>query len=374
MLQEIKTTLTRNLTNARGWRTNRKIVVFESDDWGSIRMPSKEVFEKLRGEGIRVHNCPYMRNDGLASSEDLDMLFQTLKGTKDNRGNHPVFTFNTVVANPLFEKIKENNFQTYYYEPFTDTLKKKNNTLNSFELWKQGMDERLIAPEFHGREHLNVKNWLKILNKKQHPEFLKLFKYNCWGIGPTILKDTPFNIQASFDAKNKQDIEYQKRIIKEGLTLFKNIFDFHAISFTPNNYVFSNRLNKTLEENGIKYIQGNYYQLDPNVLNGKKDKKIRYTGMKSGEYLINQVRNCFFEPFENSSSLDSCLKQISNAFFWKKPAIIATHRANYIGSINERNRNDNIRLLNQLLNTIVKKWPDVIFLSSRELGNIISKE
>jgi hypothetical protein len=39
MINSLKSTLSRNLTNARGWRTNRKIIVFESDDWGSIRMP-----------------------------------------------------------------------------------------------------------------------------------------------------------------------------------------------------------------------------------------------------------------------------------------------------------------------------------------------
>jgi hypothetical protein len=39
MINSLKSTLSRNLTNARGWRTNRKIVVIESDDWGSIRMP-----------------------------------------------------------------------------------------------------------------------------------------------------------------------------------------------------------------------------------------------------------------------------------------------------------------------------------------------
>jgi hypothetical protein len=44
MFKELKTSMTRNLTNAIGWRTNRKIVVIESDDWGSIRMRDKKTF------------------------------------------------------------------------------------------------------------------------------------------------------------------------------------------------------------------------------------------------------------------------------------------------------------------------------------------
>jgi len=43
MLKEIKKIAMRNVANIPGWRTDRKIVVIESDDWGAIRMPSKEV-------------------------------------------------------------------------------------------------------------------------------------------------------------------------------------------------------------------------------------------------------------------------------------------------------------------------------------------
>lgn len=38
-------TVIKNFSNLPGWRTNRKIVVIESDDWGSIRMPSLTILE-----------------------------------------------------------------------------------------------------------------------------------------------------------------------------------------------------------------------------------------------------------------------------------------------------------------------------------------
>ena len=43
MINKIK----QNILNIPGWRTNRKIIVLESDDWGSIRMSSKQVFDKF---------------------------------------------------------------------------------------------------------------------------------------------------------------------------------------------------------------------------------------------------------------------------------------------------------------------------------------
>ena len=60
---------------------------------------------------------------------------------------------------------------------------------------------------------------------------------------------------------------------------------------------------------------------------------------------IDLVRNCVFEPSLSTSDFDdvgSCLKQISNSFLFRKPAIITTHRINFIGVIDEDNRDRNI--------------------------------
>ena len=37
--------------NQMGFHTNRKILVIDSDDWGSIRMPSRNVYETLLVDG-----------------------------------------------------------------------------------------------------------------------------------------------------------------------------------------------------------------------------------------------------------------------------------------------------------------------------------
>ena len=42
----LKQTITHNLLNIPGWHTKRKIVVIKSDDWGSVHMPSREVYEE----------------------------------------------------------------------------------------------------------------------------------------------------------------------------------------------------------------------------------------------------------------------------------------------------------------------------------------
>ena len=114
----------KELYNMIGWRTKRHLVVIESDDWGTIRMPSREVYEEFMRRGIRVDRDPYCRYDNLATKHDLENLFEVLQSVKDKNGHPAVITANTLSANPVFDKIKESEYSQYYFEPFTETLKR----------------------------------------------------------------------------------------------------------------------------------------------------------------------------------------------------------------------------------------------------------
>ncbi|MBK8547871.1 MAG: hypothetical protein IPL63_10990 [Saprospiraceae bacterium] len=101
-------------------------------------------------------------------------------------------------------------------------------------------------------------------------------------------------------------------------------------------------------------------------------KSIRYLGQTNsfGQRYI--LRNCLFEPNEPGLDwLGIALKDIETAFAYKKPAILGPHRKNFIGSINESNRKNSLSVLKSLLKTIVKKWPDVEFMTTRELALLI---
>src|SRR5665648_426797 len=165
-MQALKKKIIRNLSNLPGWSTNRKIIIIESDDWGAIRMSSDEAYKQLNIKEVKACSDDeerYLSNDALASENDLSGLFEILSAINDKYANPAVFTAVSVVANPLFDKIKVNGFRKYFYEPFTETLKRYPEHSGSFELWKEGKEKRLFVPQFHGREHLNVFNWLKAL-------------------------------------------------------------------------------------------------------------------------------------------------------------------------------------------------------------------
>ena len=44
----------KNISNIFGWSTKRKLIVIESDDWGSIRTRSKRDYDKMLRLGLNV--------------------------------------------------------------------------------------------------------------------------------------------------------------------------------------------------------------------------------------------------------------------------------------------------------------------------------
>jgi len=376
MLQKLKQIASRNLVNIPGWRTDRKIVVFESDDWGSIRMPSKKVFDTFLDKGIPVDKSPYCKYDSLASESDLQALFEVLNKFEDSSGNPPVITANTVVANPDFEKIRASGFQKYYYELITDTFKKYPEHLDVFNLWVEGKDAGLFYPQSHGREHLNVPLWMNLL-QSEHPDFLLAFDHSFWGLSRDIYSDMKQSIQAALDTEERSDLPFQIELIKEACMLFEKLFGYKSESFIANNYIWDSSLNKSLMEEGVAYLQGMKYQKTPLFTHGKRKLIRHHLGELNefGQYYL--IRNCTFEPSLMSPNFDNvgkCLKQISTAFSWNKPAIISTHRINYVGFLDKSNRKRSLELMSELLTQIVKNWPDVEFITSNKLGKMIDTQ
>ena len=55
----------------------------------------------------------------------------------------------------------------------------------------------------------------------------------------------------------------------------------------------------------------------------------------------------------------------------KAPAIISTHRVNYVGSIESSHRNYSLAQLKLLLSEIVKRWPDVEFMNGDQMVELL---
>ena len=361
--------------NRKGFHTDRKLVVFESDDWGSIRMPSKSVFEKLQALGDAPEKDGFLSNDCLENESDLQALYEVLSSVSDSKGKAPIFTLNFAMANPNFDKIDYEN-DIYEYEPFYDTYTKYYGNNNILNLIKDGYSQKLILPQLHCREHLNVGRWWRDLKEKKADAMLA-FEYKTMGVGASFHPLNQFGYMDAFNTDCSSNIELEN-IIKDANKIFIDVFGYQSSTFVASCFVWNDHLEESLKKQGIYYIQSAPWQNKPIGIGTYKLKRIlHYTGQKNENGQLYSVRNCNFEPAYHQNPQEcvhQCLNEIAKAFKAKKPAIINSHRFNFIGSVNFRNRENNLNGLRTLLNEIIAKYPDVEFVSSAELFSIMQQE
>jgi hypothetical protein len=363
-------TAKKHILNLPGKKLGKKYIVFESDDWGSERIPSKEGMKYLTSCGIDIYSNPFNHLDSLETGDDLSALFEILTRFKDKQGNHPVITANSITANPDFKKIKASGFTEYHYESTLQTYSNKQGCLNSYALIKDGIAAGIYHPQFHGREHLNVRQWLTAL-QSGNETLLKAFSAGIYGIDLEIELTKRNNFMAAFDTNSEQETAEHRNIINEGASLFKDTFGYTSNSFIAPCYIWQPIIEMALKENGIKYIQGLPVQYVP-VYGSKYQKICHYQGERNKIQQVYFIRNCFFEPALNPGFnwIEDCMRRIKIIFFWGKPAIIGTHRINFMGSLNEENRKNNLKTFSNLVKSILEIWPEVEFTTTDKLGEL----
>ncbi len=360
-----------NLLSIKGTRTSRKIVVIESDDWGSIRIPNKDILKALQTNKLVTNNNLFNQLDSLEKANDLEALYELFNKHRDKNGNSPILTANFLTSNPDFDRIKQSNFQNYFSESIKDSYLRYNENEDTFALIKWGIDNKFMMPQYHGREHLNINLWMKML-QLQDSVSRKSFDYGVFCLDEPSKINKRDNLMAAFDFMDESEKASKVEIFEQGFREFENIFGHKSKSFIAPCYVSHESLEKKGSELGINLIQGIYNQYIPQMNNNPYKLKFNYNGQTNdfGQKYI--VRNCFLEVFESlKNPLDDCLERIEISFRWGKPAVIGMHRVNFVGNLDEDNRNRTLGILDDLFDKVLKKWPDVEFMSTDQLENII---
>lgn len=369
----MKQTIKKHIINCRGQRLKQKFLVFESDDWGAIRIPNIKVRESLWEKGLTKKTDPFSRFDALESTEDYLALFDVLSKFKDQKGSNPIITANFILNNPDFKGIKDLNFTEYKSETFLKTYQEYEGNEKAWETLQLGISQNLMKPQFHGTEHLNVIRWMELLQQKDE-RFKAAFDLKCYAIDDPSSHNKRSNLMAAYDYNSIEELNYIKKSIIDGLQQFKDIFGFASQTTIAPCYVWNEKIEQMFYDENINGFQGSFLQNIPNS-NKSFQKKYRYTGQKNNRNQTYLVRNGLFEPSINDKVnwVDKCLESIEIAFKWGKPAIIGTHRINFAGRLDVEQRNRNIRDLELLLKKILLKWPDVQFADSASLYKVIIK-
>jgi hypothetical protein len=374
-MRSLKDIIRKNISNIPGWRTRRKILVIESDDWGSVRIKDKQAYEALKQQGMEVDRKRYDQVDTLESNDDLELLFYLLKSFKDKNGHAAKFTPMCLVGNPDFDKIKASNYQKYHFEPLDETISEFQQSDQILSLWREGFKYNIFVPELHGREHVNVRRYLDILQNNEAKEGLR-FALNYHSLGPSSYngKTYPNYLGALFPITKEEIQELKEHLLQAG-ELFEQFTGYNPRVFMAPNAEEPKELEETLKQIGVQYLTRAKRRIYP-MGDGVFGKEWNFVGKvnECGQLILN--RNAFFEPCQKDEgkTLDSCLKEIDLAFRWGKPAVVSSHRVNYVGSISEDNRKEGLSALRALLKTVLNKWPDVEFMTSFELGETIRKD
>lgn len=373
--RNIIATYARWLYHTKAWRTNNKIVVIESDDWGSIRTSNKEAYDALLGLGFDMSKSPYTL-DALESNDDMLALYETLNSVKDTHGNPACFTANMILANPDFEAIEKNNFTKYEYETVDKTLGSYKNRDQVRNLWKEGSGSNMFFPQLHAREHVRYWDWMNDL-KANNAEALETFKLKMCGVPRLVSKTGKSYFHPQYiddEILNNQKVNLDA-LISEGAKLFKTEFGFKSKTTIAPNCGWTKSAESVWFDNDIKYIQGGFLQ--EQHFENSTTFVPHYLGEESKtKGMVYLVRNCTFEPSKSADKnyWKSTFKEIENAFKKKTPAIISSHRVNFIGAIDEKNRENGLIQLNKLLSKITQQYPDVKFLNSSQLGELLVSE
>jgi hypothetical protein len=251
-LVDLKRKLIGVYINSLGWKTNRKIVVFESDDWGSIRMPNRETYQELLKKKHPVDSLPYLKFDSLETKDDFNALFDLLVKFKDSNGNHPIITANTILSNPNFEKIKESGYNIYVNELLIDSYEKYSGE-NLLSYYFQGIQEKIFYPQLHGREHLNVNRWMNSL-KNDLGLSRELFDFGLYDLSVSQTNISENSFVDALTPANKNELVYIGDSIKEAAIQFKDIFGFQSKSFIAPCYIWRPETEKYMKEAGIDIV------------------------------------------------------------------------------------------------------------------------
>jgi hypothetical protein len=370
----IKQEVSNHLKNIPGWRTKRKLVILSVDDYGNVRLNSKKALDQLQKVNIPF-NSHFDRLDTLETREDLENLYDVLSSVKDQHGKPAIFTPYSLSCNIDFDAMKSNGYSEYIYEDLPKTFEKltqkdSNAYEGTWKLWQEGIDKGLMKPQFHGREHFNLHIFNDLLKKKDIELHLVLEQHSHVTVPAHSTYKNGWTAAYSFD--DILETESFLKNVTEGLITFKEVFGYQSTTFTPPAQQFPLHLEGELSDLGIKYIDR------PRSLNrhlGSGKYQLEKHKLGDGDVLKELVRNVVFEPTTSRISdwVNFTFKQVEAAFRMKKPANISSHRVNYCGHIDPKNRELGLTALKQLLDKIVKRWPDVEFISADQLGDIISE-
>lgn len=354
-----------------GFQTDRRIVVFESDDWGAIRVPDNDALLAFKERFPLIELDHYQSYDGLETVSDVHDLSSLLLSYSETFDlTSPVFTLNFATANPNFQKCvsRDRGCAHFEFEAADVTYRTYDGNNEVLNFVRAGRDKTALHPQLHGREHLNATSWLNHAFEDPAVDFAR--ELCMVGVDSAFYKgiDALNNSNTLVDAG-----EY----IGDGVALFERFFGFRPKSFIPPCYVADKERERIAAGFGINTIQSSLMRNIPKGADAYS-RRINIFGRSGFSGLCRLTRNVQFEPSRSmfqSRNIDECVNsaivEIEAAFSRRQPAVICTHRVNYTSRVDDAHREYSLEALSALLQRLASRYPDCEFMTSDQLGEVI---
>ena len=351
-------------------------IVFESDDWGLCgEGRDQQVQSDLVSKGyvdIDSNFLAPMYKNTLESESDLDNLSNSLAKFKDRLGRSPIFTANMVVSNPDFERIKQNRFSQYFAIPISKGFPTGwHDWATTVRGWKKAINRKVWLPEYHGFSHFNYRNWIRGLGKGDQ-RLMDFFNRSMvtYSVRFRVLSEYGVHIGNRWDF---QSFGEQYSDICAGFDIFNSLFGRFPRTTIPPNNVWNPDTYRAFLKSKVRFIQSEKESLKSNL--GARNTNISLIPDVFNSILLRfsslckQYRNVHLEYNDENES--AAVVSSTNCFVSGVPAIVGTHRVNYVSGVDPNLPRKNLKRLENYLHSVLEN-ENVVFLSDNELFQLRS--
>jgi hypothetical protein len=345
-------------------RFDRPLVLFQSDDWGRAGVRDREGWEELRSAGLDLGKKPYDFYS-LETAEDLHELGGVLRKHRDSTGRKPSMVMNFIMANVDFDRCFNPGQKEIPLRPLTEGLPGTWHRPRLLEAYRQGVRERVFFPALHGLTHFCDRAIVRELDAGG--ERAQLVKKLWQAQTPYIHWRMPWIGYEYWDPELRPALRFlsldeQRVAINRAAETFRDLFAASPFSACAPGYRANSDSRTVWFENGVRVAQ-----------NGAQSGSIEQAGPfldKSG--MLFTFRTVEMEPAWGPCAAEKLVMRAEECFASGLPAVISIHSINFHSTIQDF-RSPTLKLLDEFLTTLEKKWPNLLYVQDADLFSIATE-
>jgi hypothetical protein len=344
-----------------------KAVVLESDDWGLCAWaPDLQAFRVL--SDLPVFRSPTGRRYGgstLERASDIKRIAGILSQLRGADGFPPILQANTVMGAPDYARLQPPAFEC-------DELPLIGLPLVPSRWARPGLWGEIVAareagvwwPELHGLHHLPEAAWLKAL-RTGVVEARRAFEQQSPVCGAVV---------QSGEYDPREPLDLRVRNLERAVERFQQLFGRLPESFCPPGYRADADIEAEAERLGIHTLQGG-----PERPGGGLPRlrhfleRYRFPDVRGERFYL--PPRIAFEPGVEESVLpligvEGALRGVRAAWSRSQPAIVSTHRANYV-QLDESRGEACVDRLREFLAALA--GDGAVFLTDSEVHQLVAR-